>query len=56
MQVIFLSAYGLTWVVARVFETGIAYYIAKIFPPTVLLARVRAALQWRIYSLPFRAA
>ena len=52
IPVIFLSAYGRDETVARVEDKGATDYIVKPFPPTELVARVRAALH-RFGEPPF---
>ena len=45
VPVVFLSAYGHDEAIARAFEAGAADYVVKLFSPTELVARIRAALR-----------
>ena len=45
LPVIFISAYRRDETVAKALDSGAADYIVKPFSPTVLVARVRAALR-----------
>ena len=48
MRDIFLSAYGRDEIVARALEAGAVDYVVRLFLPTELTARIRAALRRRI--------
>ena len=53
LPVIFISAYRRDDTVAQALEAGAADYIAKLFSPTELVARVRTALRRHAEPAPF---
>ena len=53
LPVIFISGYGRDETLARALEAGADDYIVKPFSPTVLIARVRAALRRHADPAPF---
>ena len=52
VPVIFVSAYGQDWLIARAFQMGADDYVVKPFSPTELAARVGAALRRRAIPEP----
>ena len=52
VPVIFLSAYGRDELIARAFDMGAVDYVVKLFSPTELAARIRAALRKRAATEP----
>ncbi len=50
VPVIFLSAYGREELIVRAFDMGAENYVVKLFSPTELATRIRAALRRRAVS------